>query len=156
MVQKQDRVTDPKGEGDQLTEELLQRLLSCTSPEAYLEKAPIDSRTLAEYLHELLAAHGMKRADVARGSAVNATFVYQVFDGTRQVGRENAIKLAFGMGCNLRETQRLLRHAGVSELWCKSRRDAIIIYCIEHGYSLVRCDEELYRLGEDTLVPQEG
>lgn len=156
MTQAQGQTIDLTDDSDLLTEELLQRLLSCTSPEAYLEKAPIDNRTLSEYLHELLAAHSLSRADVARGSAVNATFVYQVFEGSRQIGRENAIKLALGMGCNLRETQRLLRHAGVSELWCKSRRDAIIIYCIEHGYSLMRCDEELYRLGENTLVPQDG
>jgi hypothetical protein len=44
----------------------------------------------------------------------------------------------------------------VSELWCKTRRDAIIIYCIEHGYTLAECDDELYRLGEETLVSREG
>ena len=93
---------------------------------------------------------------MVRGSAVNSTFVYQVFSGTRKIGRDNAIKLAFGIGCTLREAQRLLRHAGVSELWCKNRRDAIIIYAIEHGFTLAECDDELYRLGEDTLVPKEG
>ena len=44
----------------------------------------------------------------------------------------------------------------MSELYCKNRRDAIIIYCIDKGYTLAECDDELYRLGEQTLVPREG
>lgn len=141
---------------EELTEELLQRLLATTSPEAYLEQTVTDDRTLGDYLHDIIEAKGLRRADVVRASTVNSTFVYQIFNGTRRVSRDNAIKLAFGAQCNLRETQRLLRHAGVSELWCKNRRDAIIIFCIEHGYSLPECDDELYRLGEETLVSREG
>lgn len=55
-------------------------------------------------------------------------------------------------GCNLREAQRLLRLAGVSELWCKVPRDAILIWCFEHGLSREEADDELYRLGEKTLL----
>ena len=144
------------GGTEELTEELLQRLLATASPEAYLAQTATDDRTLGDYLHDIIEAKGLRRADVVRASAVNSTFVYQIFKGERKVGRDNAIKLAFGSQCTLREAQRLLRHAGVSELWCKTRRDAIIIYCIEHGYTLAECDDELYRLGEDTLVSREG
>ena len=139
-----------------LTEELLERLLASSSPEAYLDQAPTDDRSLSDYLMDLIDAHGVRRADVVRRSAVNSTFVYQIFAGERQVGRDNAIKIAFGIGCTLRETQRLLRHAGLSELWCKNRRDAIIIHCIDQGLSLPECDDELSRLGEPTLVQREG
>lgn len=145
-----------RGEREELTEELLERLLASATPEAYLEQATLDDRSLADYLTELAAEKGIKRAEVIRRSALNPTFAYQAFGGTRQLGRDNAIRMAFGIGCSLRETQRLLRHAGVSELWCKDRRDAIIIHCIDNGYSLVECDDELYRLGESTLVPREG
>jgi hypothetical protein len=64
--------------------------------------------------------------------------------------------LAFGLDCTLREGQRLLRLAGVSELWCKQRRDAIIIFCMEHGYSRTEADDELWRLGEKTLLSDGG
>ena len=59
--------------------------------------------------------------------------------------------LALGLGCSLRETQRLLRLDGVSELWPKVRRDAVIIWCVEHGFTRSQTDDELYRLGEKTL-----
>ena len=140
---------------EKLTEELLERLLASSSPEAYLAENAIDDRNLSEYLFHLLDSKGLTRAQVARASTVNNTFVYQAFKGERGMSRDNYIKLAFGLGCNLRETQRLLRQAGVSELWCKDRRDAVIILCIEHGLDLAQTDDELYRLGIDTLVDGE-
>ena len=139
-----------------LTDELLEQLLASASPEAYLAATELPDRTLSTYLHDLLDGHGLTRADVIRASGLNGTFAYDVFQGKRGIGRDNAIMLAFGLGCTLQETQRLLRLAGVAELWCKVRRDAIIIFCVEHGYTRTQCDDELFRLGENTLLPQEG
>ena len=155
MTPRNKTVAAPAG-NEPLTEELLERLLATATPDAYLADAPTDDRNLADYLMDLIDEKGLSRADVVRGSTVNSTFVYQIFNGTRNVTRDNAIKIAFGARCTLREAQRLLRHAGVSELWCKNRRDAIVIHCIDHGYSLSECDDELYRLGEPTLVAREG
>ena len=39
------------------------------------------------------------------------------------------------------------------ELWCKQRRDAIIIWCIRNGFDRIATDDELYRMGEATLLP---
>ncbi len=137
---------------ERLTEDLLKRLLSSRSIDAYLdEAAPID-RALPDYLNELLHAHGLKRAEVIRASGINATVVYDIFAGKSKPGRDHAIMLAFGLGCSLRETQRLLRQAGVSELYAKIRRDAIIAWCIDQGTSRVEADDELFRFGEKTLL----
>ena len=139
-----------------LTDELLERLLASASPEAYLTQAPLDDRSLSDYLYHLLDVHGLTRAQVVRDSEVTATFVYQIFSGERGANKDTVVRLALGMGCTLRETQRLLHLAEAPELWCKNRRDASIIFCIDHGYDLIQTDEELFRHGEPTLVPQEG
>lgn len=156
MTEDEARAGTGAQQDEPLTEELLQRLLQSATPEAYLDQMPTGTRGLADYLMDLIEARGIRRADVLRGSAVNSTFLYQIFSGERMPGRDTAVRIAFGVGCSLRETQRVLRHAGVSELWCKNRRDAIIIHCIDHGFSLAECDDELFRLGEQTLVPREG
>ena len=135
-----------------LTEELLERLRASARPEAYLDEGLTIDRKLSDYLYELLAERGLKRSDVIRASGLNGTFVYDAFKGKTRLGRDKAIMLALGIGCNLRETQRLLRLDGVSELWPKVRRDAIIIWCIEHGYSRAETDDELYSLGVKTLL----
>ena len=40
---------------------------------------------------------------------------------------------------------------GANELYCKNRRDAIVIFAISHGYTLQKTEEELYRFGEATI-----
>nr|WP_225433097.1 helix-turn-helix transcriptional regulator [Bifidobacterium sp. SMB2] len=142
-------------DGEHLTEELLDHLLASDSIETYLDEENVTDRRLVDYLRYLLDGHGLKRAAVARASGINATVVYDVFAGKSRPGRDHAIKLAFGLGCDLRETQRLLRLAGVSELWCKQRRDAIIIWCMNHGLDRAATDDELYRLGEPTLLAED-
>ncbi len=138
---------------ERITEELLERLLASATPEAYLSAPDATvERALPDYLHELLDAHRLKRADVVRASGINATVVYDIFSGKSRPGRDHAIMLAFGLGCDLRECQRLLRLAGVSELWCKVRRDAVLIWCVERGLTREEADDELYRLGEKTLL----
>ena len=44
-----------------------------------------------------------------------------------------------------------MQAGGVNELYCKNRRDAIIIFALSHGYTLQKTEEELYRFGEETI-----
>lgn len=137
---------------ERLTEDLLERLLASESPEAYLSQGVTVERTVAEYMGQLLERRGGTKADVIRASGLTQTHCYDVFSGKTRPGRDAAVMLAFGLGCDLTETQRLLRLAGVSELWPKVRRDAIVIWCLEHGLSRVECDDQLHRFGEETLL----
>lgn len=79
--------------GERLTEDLLKRLLAASSPEAYLEEGLTMERTFAGYLHELLEAKGLKRADVYRASGLNSTVVYDAFAGKSRLGRDNALMM---------------------------------------------------------------
>ena len=135
-----------------LTEELLDRLISSPDIQSYLNQDSTNNQTLTAFLESLREANNMKRSVLARESGLNATVVYDIFAGKSRPGRDHAIMLSIGLNCDLRETQRLLRLAGVSELWCKQRRDAIIIWCIEHGFDLTATDTELQRLGEQPLL----
>ena len=142
-----------QGGKERITEELLEQLLASSTPEAYLaSEGTTIERDLPDYLNELMESRGIRRSDVVRASGLNATVVYDIFSGKSRPGHDHAVMLAFGLGCNLREAQRLLRLAGVSELWCKVPRDAILIWCFEHGLSREEADDELYRLGEKTLL----
>ncbi len=134
-----------------LTEELLQELLDSPDPGEFVNKHKITSRTLSEYLQQLLDEHGLTRTDVIRTAGINETFGYQIFMGQRGASRNKVLQLAFAMKLSRKETNRLLQAAGSNELYCKNRRDAIIIFCLEHGSGLRDTDEELYRFGEDTI-----
>lgn len=137
--------------GEPPTDELMGELLSAPDPDAFARAHGIGHRTLPAYLNELLRAKGLKRSQVVRAAGINDTFGYQIFKGQRNPSRDKVLRLAIAMGCDLVECGRALRAAGAAELYCKDRRDAIIIFCIDRGMGLQQVDEELYRRGEPTL-----
>lgn len=134
-----------------LTDELLAELLDASSPIAFTDAHHITSRSAAEYLNYLLDKKGLKRAAVIKAAGLNETFGYQIFKGERQGSRNKMLQLAFAMGLSLQETNRLLQAAHVNALYPKDRRDAIIIFCLDKGYSLTEVECELYRFGEATI-----
>ena len=134
-----------------LTEELLQELLSASEPDAFLEEHDLGKRSLSAYLKKLLEEKGLKRSRVVRMADLNETYGYQIFEGQRMPSRNKVLQIAFAMALTLHATNRALSSAGVSELYCKDRRDAIIIFCIDRGCSLQKVNEELYRFGEETI-----
>lgn len=139
------------GMKEPLTEKLLDELLAAPDPKRFIDKHRVTSRCLSDYLGRLLEEHHLKRSDVVRTAGINDTFGYQIFMGQRRASRDKILALAFAMHLDLRETDRLLQAAGVNGLYCKNRRDAIIIFSIDKGYSLQKVDEELYRFGEETI-----
>ena len=134
-----------------LTEALLEELLSSPDPKTFIDSNNVSTRSLSEYLQQLLNEKGLERAKVVREAGLNETFGYQIFTGARNASRDKILQIAFAMKLSLKETDRLLQAAGVNELYCKNRRDAIIIFSLQEGYSLQRTDEELYRFGEETI-----
>lgn len=134
-----------------LTDELLEELRGSPDPAKFASKHKITERTLPEYLQQLLDEKGLSRPKVVAKAGLNPTYGYDIFTGKKHPTREKVLPLAFAMGCTLQETNRMLQAAGVNELYVKNRRDAIIIFCMEHGYSLMKTNEELFRFGEDAI-----
>lgn len=136
---------------DRLTEEVLQELLEAPSIDSFIAEHEFPSSTLAEYLQQLLEQKHLERARVVRMADLNETFGYQIFTGARNPSRNKVLQIAFAMALTLKETNRALSASGASTLNCKNRRDAIIIFCLDHGCSLQKVNEELFRLGEETV-----
>ncbi|WP_241156578.1 XRE family transcriptional regulator [Adlercreutzia sp. ZJ305] len=151
MIEKPTKKRRKKRVKEPLTDELLDELLSAPNPRAFTSGHRLTSRDLPTYLNQLLDEHGLTRAGVIRAAGLNETFGYQIFVGQRGASRDKVLQLAFAMQLTLKEANRLLQAAGANELYCKRRRDAIIIFCLTHGYSLQKTDEELYRFGEETI-----
>ena len=132
-----------------LTNELLKELLSAPDPRAYLKKHEAPDRVLSEYLQQLLDEHGMVQSKVVNDARLNRTYGYEIFSGAKtNPARDKILAIALAMSLTLTETNRALRAAGKNELYCKNRRDVIIIYAIEHSYTLQRANEVLYEFGE--------
>ena len=137
---------------EKLTEELLNELLFTSSLDSFFEKnTDLSSITLSQYLNFLLENKSFKKSEVIKKSGLNSTHAYEVFSGDKGASRNKVLQLAFAMKLNLRETQRLLKSARTNELYCKNKREAIIIYCINQNMSLESADDTLHRFSENTI-----
>ena len=134
-----------------LTDDLLNQLLESPSPDSFLQDQSLVPRDLSTYLQDLLQVKDLKRIDVIHKAGLNETHGYQIFTGSRNASRDKLLRLALAMKLSLTEANRLLQAGGVNGLYAKERRDAIIIFCLTHGYNAMQTDEELYRLEEQTL-----
>ena len=134
-----------------LTDDLLKELMSADDPIEFADKYGVTERRLPEYLQQLLDEKGLNRPDVIRAAQIGETYGYYIFTGKRNPKRDYVICIALAMHCSLMETNRMLQAAGLSALYCKDRRDVIIIFGINHGYSLQKVNEQLYEFREKTL-----
>lgn len=136
---------------EKLTEELLDELLGSPDVDGFLRDRTEPAITLASYLQQLLDEKHLKRVQVVRMAGLNETVGYQIFTGARHPGRDKVLQICFAMALSLREANRALGYADAGRLDCRSRRDAIIIYCLDKGCSLQKVNEELYRFGGRTI-----
>lgn len=133
------------------TDELLQELIESPRLEDFIDHKNFCKSSLSELLQKFLDEKGLKQAAVVRDADLNATFGYQIFTGSRNASRNKILQIAFAMTLSLAQTNQLLRAASANELHCKNRRDAIIIFALNHHYSLQKTNEELYRFSEETI-----
>lgn len=110
--------------------------------------------TLTSCLLKHLHDSGLTIAQAADAAMLSQSFAYQVFSGARKPGRNTLISIALALGFNLHDTQRLLILAQRGELYPRVRRDAAIIYAMEHGFKLSQAEELLREIGEESLLPR--
>ena len=112
--------------------------------------------TLSDYLNQLLVQKGLNLPKVIRESGLVKSYVHQIFNGEKRPSRDKLIALAFGMQLNAEETQRMLKLGGCSELYARKKRDALILFNIQHGKSISETEADLYERGLDTLFSRDG
>lgn len=136
------------------TTQLLKELENYNSFKEY-ENANKDcmiGKNLAEYLSDLLEERNITKAEAIKKGELNQNYAYQLFSGKKTApSRDKLICLSVGMDLSLKETNSLLKLAGLSPLYPRIKRDSIIIMSINNRKSVVEINEILYNENEDTL-----
>ncbi len=83
---------------------------------------------------------------------LSRAFAYQLCSGARMPGRDIVLRLALVLELGVADAQRLLAAANRGALYPRVRRDAILIFCLEHRCSLYDSDELLTTYGETPLL----
>ena len=111
---------------------------------------------LSDYLNRLVLKKDLVIANIVKDSDLDKAYVYQIFSGTRKnPSRDKLIAIAFGMHLDEDETQRLLKLAGHSELYPRKKRDAVILFAIQHRKSVWEADDLLDKYGYQTILPND-
>ncbi len=108
-------------------------------------------QNLREHLNALLVQKGLLVADVARGSHLERKYVYQIFDGKKRPSRDKLIAIAFGLGLDEDETQKMLKLSRNKELYVRDKRDAVILFALQRKKTLMETNELLYDHGMTVL-----
>jgi hypothetical protein len=130
------------------TSTLLQRLFKTADLKDFLDRNGADMQAPAfhEHIAQLCDDIGEKKESIIKRASIERTYGHQLFNGTRRPSRDKAIQLAIGFGLDVEGTQKLLQIAEKSLLYPRIKRDAAVIYCINHKYGIIETQSMLHDL----------
>ena len=133
------------------TSTLLRRLVDTPDIEQFMEcyARDLEIPSFHAYISELCTATEKKPEQVIKQAGIERTYGHQLFNGTRRPSRDKVIQLAFGLKLDLDGTQKLLQIAEKSHLYPKIKRDAAVMYCINHQKDFFETQSVLHTLGID-------
>lgn len=134
------------------TEDLLKTLLRTDEYSQFQELKDNGIVSLAEHLDALLDQKETSKAEVIYRARLDTVYGYQIFNGTRKPSRDKLLQLAFGFPLTYKETLTLLKIAGVGSLYVRRRRDSIIIFALNKGFSMEQLNELLEQEDEAYLA----
>ena len=104
------------------------------------------------FFDTILDEKKLRKSEVIRKANINRIYAYQIMTGRRLGKRDYYLRLALAMGIDLRTTQRLLAITQRGALHPLIKRDAAVIFALNHGYDP---DKTYFFMCELDLTPLE-
>ena len=90
--------------------------------------------SIRAFFDELIEHTGKRRSDVIRKANISRSYGYQILEGRRLGKRDYYLSIALAMSLDLKTTQRMLAITQSGGLHPLLKRDAAVIFAINHGY----------------------
>ena len=103
--------------------------------------------SIKNFFDELLTETGQKKGEVIRKANLSRTYGYQLMEGRRRGKRDYYLLIALAMALDLKTTQRMLSVTQSGPLHPLIKRDAAVIFAINHGYDIVETYTFMSSLG---------
>lgn len=136
------------------TDELMRMIEESSGIENTMKEISEDliEKTYSQRLYELMDRRCVKVSELAKMSLMSRSFVYQVYSGIRNPGRDVVLRFALLLRAGVPETQRMLQAAGRGALYPRIRRDALLLYALRKEMDVFAADELLTRYGETPFI----
>lgn len=112
--------------------------------------------SINSFFEELIAHTGQTKGQIIRDANIPRTYGYQILNGTRIAHRDYYLRIAIAMKLDLRTTQRLLAITQTGGLHSLIKRDAAIIFAVNHGYDNIETYDFMLGLGLPPLEKDES
>lgn len=141
-------VNSSASHSDITTQTLLERLRAGQSiTEFFLENQDaIYDFPLNECLKEYILQKHVPHARLIRESGINRRYFYDILSGKRRPDQNYVLRLLLALHAPVADVQWLLRCARYPMLYVRNRRDAVILYAIEHAQSVKDCNRMLEQI----------
>lgn len=112
------------------------------------EKRPTPFHVL---LAEVMASRGMTPQKLAVEIDVERSTLYRLLSGERLTTRNVLLRIVLALRLPLERAQLFLRSGQRAELYALVRRDALILFCMNHDFTLHQTEDALLENGEASL-----
>ena len=106
-------------------------------------------------MNKLIEDKGVKKSELFNEAMIERSYGYQILKGRRLPARNKVLSLALSLKLSLAETNRLLSLSDNGALYANVKRDAVLIYCLVRGMSVIDTDQQLANYGYQSLNEEE-
>ena len=134
------------------TEDLVNEIVESSNISQYMLSNTEEFLDVPLHVHlkKLLVDAGLNVSQVADSSG-KGEYIYQVFRGIKNPGRDIILSIALGMNLTLDKTAYLLRIARMPSLDARNRRDSVIMFALNRNLSVPDTNDILYQFDEPCL-----
>lgn len=121
--------------------------------EEYLEKNEeiFICYDIKEFYENAIERSGLSKSNIINKSDFSYCYFYDVINGRKIPGRDKIIRLALTMKISVDECDKILTISGKSSLYPRVKRDSVIIYALQNGYSVFKTNKLLIQCEEVQL-----
>ena len=124
-----------------------------TDLDRYFEENPTSfiNVDIKEFWKNAVDTSSKTKSDIINKADMSYCYFYDVINGRKIPSKDKIIRIVLAINLSLDDCQEALRISGKSALYPRIKRDSILIYAINKGYSIYQTNDLLAEHGEEML-----
>lgn len=108
-------------------------------------------KSIGEYILDEIQKQNTTKAKIIRQSGINKRFFFHITSDKKRPSRRYIIRIFIALHLELKDVQWYLKACDYPQLYAREKRDAVIIYSINHKISVQECNTMLNKVGLENL-----